>query len=440
MRWLESRQLRAQASDLIPVEHVHSREAELFPAAKEGTGLSVTHDVGRQDRLELKSQADMHCGNPTIPAFIHASLHDQKFISMCLGRFDALDVNGKHALAVTETFSLILELSLEQPVSVTYDDCIRFLDIFDPENEGVLRRCEFLCFLKFVWFMRWLDCRKQEATASSAATTAAGPADDGITLPDPITAAIDDGTSTSNDARGFKQPSYVVADFIQKTFQSEQAFSAMLLRKFDTIDANRKAGVLLPSEVFSLVLELSSQYPWDVTSDLCARCLELFTTSQKDVLTRDEICDFVKFVWFMRWLESKNEHDMAATDPATLESVPADDKIFTQQEDAFIATCHQKFDAVDVDRKGELSHSEIFRVVLELSVGQSVSVKYDDCIRLMAIFDSEKSSLSKDEVCDFVKFVWFMRRLESQEGPATLSQTSESAGPSRSEGKSARKQ
>merc|ERR1719191_1569219 len=228
---------------------------------------------------------------------------------MCLEKFDSLDADKNGVLSPDEIYPVILELSSEQPLNITMEHCLRFVGIFDAAGNGVLSRQEFTDFIKFVWFMRWLESQEEAAIVPEEA-----PVDDGITRIDQMLDMMHNDRQALKNQVGRLSCSPVVPDFIQKTF-ADEGFITMCLEKFDSLDVDQN-GVLAPSEVFPVILELSLEQPLSVTYEHCATFVEMFDQDKNGVLSKGEFCDFVKFVWFMRWLESQEEQAVAPEPPA----------------------------------------------------------------------------------------------------------------------------
>merc|ERR1719352_1733866 len=234
MRWLESQEEAAAVPEPAPVDDGITRIDEML-------------DMMHNDRQELKKQVGRLSCSPVVPDFIQKMFQDEAFTNMCLEKFDLLDVDRNGVLAPHEVFPVILELSLEQPVSITYEHCARFVDMFDQDKNGVLSKSEFVDFVKFVWFMRWLESQEEQAVAPEPA-----PVDDGITRIDQMLDMMHNDRQEIKNQVGRLSCSPVVPDFIQKTFQDE-GFIAMCLEKFDSLDIDRN-GVLSPSEVYPVIL------------------------------------------------------------------------------------------------------------------------------------------------------------------------------------------
>jgi Ca2+-binding EF-hand superfamily protein len=352
---------------------------------------------------------------------------------MCYAKFDALDVDRNGVLSPIEVFPVIQELSLEKPVAVTAEHCVRFVEMFDQAGTGVLSRSEFSDFIKFVWFMRWLE---SQAEAPMAEESELVPEDEAAVRIDDMLDMMHNDRKELKKQVGRLSCSPVVPDFIQKTFQDEE-FIASVLQKFDVLDVDRN-GFLSPSEVFPVIVELSMEQPMSITYDHCTRFVEMFDQDKKGVLSKGEFCDFVKFVWFMRWLESQDEQSLevigaeqAAAAQADedsqvlnymLEMLHSDHKELKRQfgklssspsvpdfirnalnDEGFAKMCDQKFAKLDHDKNRVLTPNEVFPVVVELSRVQPVSISYEHCARFVRIFDLDgKGVLNKSEFREFV--------------------------------------
>lgn len=414
------------------------------PEQDEGfTRIDQMLEMMHKDRAELTKQVGwLSCG-PVVPDVIRIAFQNEAFNTMCLEKFDSVDVDRNGVLSPSDLF----------PVSVTYDHCSYFIEVFDQDKKGLLSKSEFCDFVKFVWVKRWLESQKQQTAGTVASETV--PTDNGIARIDQLLDVMyNDYQELMKKQIGRLSSDAVEPEFIRKAFQDE-SFIAFCLAKFDLLDVDGK-GVLAPSDVFPIIVELSSEQPVSITSDHCGNFLEMFNPDKTDSLSKSEFCDFVKFVWFMRWLEAEDQPGAAQGQLTPVDSLkvlrlvrsrsnsvsgvscsPAVPDFIRKpfEDEAFTAICHEKFDSLDVDRQGVLSSSEVFPVVIELSLEQSLPVTLDDCRRYVEIFDQDHEKLrilrpnretkmfeqdvvlSKCEFCDFLLFVWFMRWLESHDRP-----------------------
>jgi len=232
-----------------------------------------------QDRAAMRQHVGRLSVSPVVPAWIQETFADPEFKAMCSSKFDLLDRDKNGVLSPREVFDVIIELSQQHPIAVTYDHCKRLIAMFDQSGNGLMAKEEFTEFVKFVWFMRWLESQRQEEEAIQQE----------IEIHEML-----DMVQKDRSAVGRLSSNPVVPSYLQETFD-DPGFKLSCMAKFDTLDINND-GYLEAKEVVPIVIELSAQNPNAVTLDHCLRLVDIFDTARNGVLNRDEFFDFVKFV------------------------------------------------------------------------------------------------------------------------------------------------
>jgi hypothetical protein len=73
------------------------------------------------------------------------------FVTSCNERYDELATGGHdEGLTPDELFPVILEMTQNAPWEITWEQCVKFADIFDSDGNGVIDRDEFVGFSKFM--------------------------------------------------------------------------------------------------------------------------------------------------------------------------------------------------------------------------------------------------------------------------------------------------
>eukprot|EP00746_Dinoflagellata_sp_MGD_P158374 gnl/MRDRNA2_/MRDRNA2_86455_c0_seq5.p1 gnl/MRDRNA2_/MRDRNA2_86455_c0~~gnl/MRDRNA2_/MRDRNA2_86455_c0_seq5.p1 ORF type:complete len:1290 (+),score=317.82 gnl/MRDRNA2_/MRDRNA2_86455_c0_seq5:478-3870(+) len=411
MRWLESQQQPEAPEEVSPAQEGEIQIHEML-------------DMMQQDRADMRKHVGRLSCSPVVPPWIQQTFTDPEFIAMCSAKFDVLDRDKNNVLDPSEVFDVILELSQQHEISVTFEHCKRLIELFDQSGSGVMDRDAFLEFVKFVWFMRWLESQESQSAEEQII-------EEELAIHDML-----DMVQKDRSAVGRLSSNPVVPSYLQEMFDDPQ-FKLSCMAKFDALDVNRDES-LEAKELVPVVVELSAGNEYAVTIEHCLRLVDIFDTARNGVLSRAEFYEFVKFVWFISWLESQST--MAAADEGEirvhdmLDIMQSDHKELKRQfgrlssaqavpkfiqdalsDQSFIAQCNEKFDSLDVDKNGVLSPDEVFPIVVELSLEQPISITIEHCMRFVETFDTDgKGVLKKEEFCEFVKFVWFMRWLEGQ--------------------------
>merc|ERR1719160_433634 len=119
-------------------------------------------DMMRQDRTAVRQQFGRASLCPDIPADLQELMGSEEFKKKCEERFDMLDEDKNGVLTADELFPVLVDISKESPMSITYEHCIRFMELFDDSKSGNLTRTEFYDFAKFMYLMMWMDSVRQE--------------------------------------------------------------------------------------------------------------------------------------------------------------------------------------------------------------------------------------------------------------------------------------
>jgi hypothetical protein len=88
-----------------------------------------------------------------LPPDLLLAFQTGEFVDSCNERFDELATSEKGAaegLTPDELFPVILEMTQNAPWEITWEQCVKFADIFDADGNGVIDREEFVGFSKFM--------------------------------------------------------------------------------------------------------------------------------------------------------------------------------------------------------------------------------------------------------------------------------------------------
>jgi Ca2+-binding EF-hand superfamily protein len=391
-------------------------------------------DNMKEDKAFVKKQFGRASACPDIPAGLSELLASEDFKAQCDAQFDALDTDLNGVLSADELFPVILEISQERSQSVTMEHCQRFLEMFDEGKSGNLTRSEFFDFVKFLYFMLWLDAASQGQIMDESAAVA-----DGELRINSLLSMMKEDRSLIKTEIGRASLCPDMPPDLLELMHSED-FKKACEQEFDALDKD-KNEVLSADELFPVIVNFSQEHPMSVTYEHCQRFLETFDDSKSGNLTRTEFVEFVKFLYLMRWLDSAAQQnvdleliegemqiddllEMMKQDKAEVKrqfgraslcpDLPPELTEMMASED-FKKEVQAKFDLLDADGNGVLTADELFPVIEELSTQRPLSVTYDHCMKLLAIFDDSKSgNLTRDEFFEFVKFLFLMQYLDSK--------------------------
>eukprot|EP00931_Biecheleriopsis_adriatica_P089730 TRINITY_DN63817_c0_g1_i1.p1 TRINITY_DN63817_c0_g1~~TRINITY_DN63817_c0_g1_i1.p1 ORF type:complete len:1120 (+),score=314.25 TRINITY_DN63817_c0_g1_i1:110-3469(+) len=371
---------------------------------------------------------------PFLPQELVDELRSSEFEKDCLGKFKELDIDGSGALEPRELMPIIKDLSETHEQVLTDDHCRRFVDIFDVKRNGVINKDEFVQFVQFMMIMSYMETPEgmQQMQAAEESTSVSA----SIKSVEALLQELE------RDRHSAQKIIPLLPNDIYKQLTSKE-FVAECKQQFKELDKDN-SGNLEPSELFDVIVDLSSAHPYAVSLDQCERFTRIFDLRGDGKLHQDEFLDFVRFLCVMSYLHSEGGKAAAQEALAVLEdSKRIEDLIeaMTQNREAmhkvvpylpqwlrtdlmsekFALECDAFFGDLDKDRNGTLDAQELFPVVQSLCEASSMSLDADQCKRFANIFDLNGDGLiSRDEFQDFATFMIMLSFLESQEGQLTL--------------------
>merc|ERR1719265_713878 len=107
-------------------------------------------DMMQMDRTQVRKQFGRASLCPDIPVELQEFMGSDEFKKKCEDRFDALDANKDGTLSADELYPVLIEISQESPMSITFEHCVRFMEMFDDSKSGNMTRTDFFEFAKFM--------------------------------------------------------------------------------------------------------------------------------------------------------------------------------------------------------------------------------------------------------------------------------------------------
>lgn len=404
--------------------------------------LHFTNDWRRDKVNHSREKIEMllqlmkeHCDRldevlPLLPDDLQDDIMSETFRSDCLAYFDDLDKDRSGSLEPKELVPVVLDLCKAHPFALTRDQCLRFVDIFDTEQTGVLSRDEFINFARFMMIMSYLETEEGQVVQVFAdVATGANRVDDLIK-----------DLKTSREA--MYKIMHILPPAIYDTLTSDE-FVQTCRKSFQELDAD-SSGVLEPRELFPLILELSSAHPGSIDLDQCERFAEIFDYRGDGVIRSDEFLDFARFLHLMSYIYSDKAQEefgeglqilsgskaiedlivMLETDRKEIKKVipylPQElrDELLSQD---FTISCIERFKELDVDNSGRLEPNELFPILTEMTNSNQCSADLSQCERFAAIFDDGQTGyISQSEFVNFARFLMVMTYLETEDGKTVL--------------------
>jgi len=141
---------------LCIMSYLHSTEGKKAVAE----GLQLMEDSRSVDELLDMLTNDWHTMSqvtPYLPDRIRNEVLGEKFTMDCLRRFAELDKDNNGTLEPSELFPVIRDLASVHNLSLDFEQCQRFTNIFDSEGTGVISENEFVVFARFLTIMAYLQ-------------------------------------------------------------------------------------------------------------------------------------------------------------------------------------------------------------------------------------------------------------------------------------------
>mmetsp|Transcript_55998 Transcript_55998/g.92771 ORF Transcript_55998/g.92771 Transcript_55998/m.92771 type:complete len:1019 (+) Transcript_55998:3-3059(+) len=363
-------------------------------------------------------EADRSC-LPQVMALLPRTLVDdlgsEGFAKECVEGFQELDKNGNKVLDPTEVFPLVMKLCEAHPVSVDYDTCKKFTQVFDKDRNGVISVDEFAEFCRFIIVMGYLYNTRDWHDVTVQMSR------------DKIEELL--RIMTEHCDRLDEVMPLLPIDMQEELLSSE--FAVHCMNYFTELDKDN-SGVLEPKELIPVLISMCEAHPFALTKEQCLKFVDLFDTERNGVITRQEFVAFARFMMILAYLETEQGQvalgeqkveELLAMMERDRSSVHKIVPLLPQEvfdhltSDEFITHCHDRFVALDADNSGTLDPGELFPVVQELSEAHPCSVDWEQCRRFTEIFDIHGDGVIRmDEFLDFARFLTIMSYLHSEDG------------------------
>jgi len=404
-----------------------------FKFTKEWREDTVYHSHDRIEML-LKLMQD-HCDRlnevlPLLPSALQEQLMSAEFAEAVMAHFDELDKDRSGSLEPKELVHVFVELTQANSLSITEEQVLRFVDIFDSENTGVISRSEFLNASRFVTIMDYLETEDGQAVQDYADISIGEKrVEEYLSMLEHDRNALPKVISLLPEAMF----DYLVSD----------EFIEGCLEGFGELDAD-KNGTLEPAELFPVILEMSKAHPYSVDLAQCERFTAIFDMRGDGVIRIDEFIEFSRFFAIMSYMQSADGKRQCAEGLQVLEdSKKIEDLIQMLEQDRhdirkvipylpedlraellsekFTVSCRDKFKELDVDASGSLEPSELYPILMDMTEAHHLALDLSQCERFTAIFDDAKSGyINLQEFVNFARFLLVMSFLQTEDGANIL--------------------
>lgn len=203
--------------------------------------------------------------------------------------------------------------------------------------------------------------------------------------------------------------------------------------QFKLLDVKKK-NRLDPEDLLPVIVQLSGGKATSIGSDQCRQFVSMFDIDDDGMVDANEFVLLVQFVMVAAFLES--DEGKATLEHAHIEEknfnaflkLVEDDRerlwalipflpewlvVHLTSED-FQISCNQHFDALDVDKSGDLEPIELISIVQSLSQAHPLTIDYDKCRQFVSIFDVYGNGvIMRDEFVEFAQFLTVMNFLST---------------------------
>jgi Ca2+-binding EF-hand superfamily protein len=390
---------------------------------------TVQHDRGRIDMLlkEMTEHVDrLDDVIPLLPDAVQDELLSADFAEYAMAYFDDIDKDGSGSLEPGELVPVFIDLAKAHPFALTEEQCRKFVAIFDTERTGVISRNEFLNAVRFMMIMGYLETEQGKTVQDVADIT------QGDRKVEQLLNMLE------RDRETIHKIIPMLPDAVYDEITCDEFIEACHDR-FDELDKD-KNGVLEPSEVYPLIIELSEAHPYSVDTAQCERFTAVFDIRGDGVIRIDEFLDFARFLTVMSYLDSdqaKQEFSdglqifedtkriedlivMLERDRQEIRKVipylPNDlrDELLSEK---FTLDCINNFKELDKDNSGSLEPHELFPIITEMIDAHEFAFGLEQMERFTAIFDDEKTGyISQKEFVNLARFMMVMSFLKTKDG------------------------
>mmetsp|Transcript_13607 Transcript_13607/g.29985 ORF Transcript_13607/g.29985 Transcript_13607/m.29985 type:complete len:1122 (-) Transcript_13607:216-3581(-) len=373
---------------------------------KRNSMRGATGSVSKVEAL-LETLQMTHANLPLIIPFLPAALRDLLFsddlIAECKRQFKALDTNGRGKLAPEDLLPVIVQLSTERAQAISEKQCLRFVQLFDANEDGLIEQDEFSTLLQFVIITSWLESEEGKHTLSMAQLEEQHYKD--------FIAMIEENQERLWSIIPFL-PEWLINHITSVSFQSE------CIAHFKALDTDHNEQ-LDPLELLPVIERLSQAHPLIIDYEKCQEFVRMFDVHQNGTILQDEFFEFAQFLTVLNFLststdanEVERQAKLTSQSEKTLKLIKALEKYPNSLPEVmhslpkmlvdlvtgspFTKACNEGFDKADKQGKGILGVSALFPVITGLcdKLQLYFSVSYDDFKKHQSLLDLDGRGLT----------------------------------------------
>lgn len=358
---------------------------------------------------------------PLLPRDLRQMLEGRDLAEECVNQFKSLDTKGTGTLLPEDLLPVIEQLSSAKAQCIDSEQCRRFVEMFDADEDGSISVEEFTGLVQFVIVAGFLESPEGRQIIEMAMIEENAFQD--------FLAMIEKDKERLWSIIPFL-PEWLVEHITSAAFQQG------CNKHFASLDADG-SGSLEPRELISVIQALSEAHPLIIDQEKCRQFTALFDTHKNGVIMRDEFIEFAQFITVMNFLSSTTEGQRvrqrsdlevrsARTQrliellekkqrralPEVLQSVPQA-LVSELTGTVFKEQCLKGFAAADPKGTGRAEPKELFPLVCTLCAAHPFRVNKEQCKNYAAMFDGDQQGVvSKESFPEMAQYVILMSWLQ----------------------------
>eukprot|EP00930_Biecheleria_cincta_P002558 TRINITY_DN10356_c0_g1_i2.p1 TRINITY_DN10356_c0_g1~~TRINITY_DN10356_c0_g1_i2.p1 ORF type:complete len:843 (+),score=210.03 TRINITY_DN10356_c0_g1_i2:91-2619(+) len=261
-----------------------------------------TGSTTKVDTLLMTLQAasdNLAVAMPFLPIELRQSIESEEFRQECEQSFRDLDTEDRGELTSDDLLDVIAFLVQSKREGIGKEQCRRFSEMFDVNEDGLINISEFTNMVQFVTVASYLETEEGQKIIQQAMVN----------------------ENTFQDfirmIEGDKERLWSIIPFLPEWLVdhiTSQEFQEGCQQQFDELDAD-KSGSLEPMElvpVIQAISQTSDGQTIHIDEAKCKQFIDLFDTLGNGVIVRDEFIEFAQFLTVMNFLSNTAEGQSVA--------------------------------------------------------------------------------------------------------------------------------
>lgn len=280
-------------------QHMRENMSQLDPGAKQ-RGSLVTGTKVETLLMTLQAASDnLAIAMPFLPVDLRQSIESAEFRAECEQHFKNLDKEDRGELTSDDLLDVIAYLVQGKKESIGKEQCRKFAQMFDDDEDDLINISEFTGMVQFVTVASYLETEEGQRVIQQAMVN----------------------ENTFQDfigmIEGDKERLWSIIPFLPEWLVdhvTSYEFQQGCHKQFDELDAD-KSGVLEPAELVPVIQAISQTgdgHVVNIDEAKCQQFIDLFDTLGNGVIVRDEFIEFAQFLTVMNFLSNTTEGQAVA--------------------------------------------------------------------------------------------------------------------------------